>query len=50
MNKKLFYYPGFAVGVFYLLRDIVGSLITPNYNYIKNIVVNYTKNDWIKAI
>jgi hypothetical protein len=38
MNKDLLYYAGFGAGIFYLLGDIVGGIITPNYNYIKNAV------------
>ena len=38
MATELLYYAGFGVGIFYLLGDIVGGLITPNYNYIKNAV------------
>ena len=38
MNTELLYYTGFGVGIFYLLGDIIGGLLTPNYNYIKNAV------------
>ena len=38
MDKGFLYYAGYAAGIFYLLGDIVGGLITPNYNYIKNAV------------
>lgn len=38
MDTTLLYYAGFGAGIFYLLGDIVGGLITPNYNYIKNAV------------
>jgi hypothetical protein len=32
MNNVILYYAGFAVGIFYLLGDIVGGFITPSYN------------------
>jgi hypothetical protein len=38
MNKKLFYFGGFGAGIFYLIGDIVGGIITPNYSYISNAV------------
>lgn len=38
MDKGLLYYAGFGAGIFYLLGDIVGGIITPKYNYIKNAV------------
>ena len=38
MNKKLFYYGGYGAGIFYLIGDVVGGVITPNYSYIKNAV------------
>jgi hypothetical protein len=38
MDSVLLYYAGFGVGIFYLLGDIVGGIITPNYNYVKNAV------------
>lgn len=38
MDKVLLYYAGFGAGVFYLLGDIVGGIITPKYNYVKNAV------------
>ena len=38
MDNEILYYAGFGVGIFYLLGDIVGGVITPNYNYIKNAV------------
>jgi len=38
MNKDLLYYAGYGVGIFYLLGDIVGGIITPKYNYVKNAV------------
>ena len=38
MDKKLLYYGGFGAGVFYLIGDIVGGIITPNYSYVRNAV------------
>lgn len=38
MNNVILYYAGYAVGIFYLLGDIVGGFITPSYNYVKNAV------------
>jgi len=38
MDKKLYYYGGFGAGILYLIGDIVGGIITPNYNYIRNAV------------
>jgi len=38
MNKKLFYLGGFGAGIFYLIGDIVGGIITPHYSYISNAV------------
>ena len=38
MGQELFYYAGFGAGILYLVGDLVGGYITPNYNYIKNAV------------
>ena len=38
MDKKFYYYGGFGAGIFYLIGDLVGGLITPNYSYVKNAV------------
>lgn len=38
MDKDLLYYAGFGAGIVYMLGDIVGGIITPKYNYIKNAV------------
>ena len=38
MDRALLYYAGFGVGILYLLGDIVGGIITPNYNYVGNAV------------
>ena len=38
MDRVLLYYAGFGAGIFYMLGDIVGGIITPKYNYVKNAV------------
>lgn len=38
MDKGLLYYAGFGAGIIFLLGDLVGGFITPNYSYIKNAV------------
>jgi hypothetical protein len=38
MNKVLLYYAGFGAGALYMLGDLVGGLITPNYSYLRNAV------------
>jgi hypothetical protein len=38
MDSAGLYYAGFAAGLFYLVGDIVGGFITPEYNYIRNAV------------
>lgn len=38
MDKGILYYAGMGAGVFYLLGDMVGGFITPNYSYIRNAV------------
>ena len=38
MDSIYLYYAGFAAGLFYLLGDVIGGLITPSYNYIRNAV------------
>ncbi len=38
MDKGFLYYAGYAAGIFYLLGDFVGGIITPNYNYFRNAV------------
>lgn len=38
MGKGILFYAGMGAGMFYLLGDLVGGYITPNYNYIKNAV------------
>jgi len=38
MNLKLLYYAGMASVISYLLADIIGGIITPNYSIIENAV------------
>jgi hypothetical protein len=38
MDKGILYYAGMGAGIFYLLGDLVGGFITPNYSYIRNAV------------
>jgi hypothetical protein len=38
MSRGILYFAGIGAGLFYLLGDIVGGSITPNYNYIRNAV------------
>jgi hypothetical protein len=38
LNKIKLYRGGYGAGLFYLIGDILGGLITPEYNYIKNAV------------
>ena len=38
MVKQRLYYAGIASGAVYLLGDIVGGIVTPNYSYVRNAV------------
>ncbi len=38
MEPWLLYYAGFGAGITYLVGDLVGGFITPNYSYVKNAV------------
>ena len=38
MGKGLLIYAGMGAGLFYLLGDLVGGFITPNYSFIRNAV------------
>lgn len=38
MEKRLLYYAGYGAGIFYLLGDFIGGIITPDYNFITNAV------------
>ena len=42
--KKGLYYSGMAAGIFYMIGDILGGLITPNYNYINNAVSEFIQS------
>ena len=43
MDKKLLYYGGIFAPIAYLLNDIIGGIVTPNYSYITNTVSDLTK-------
>ncbi len=43
MDKKLLYYGGIFGPIAYLLNDIIGGIVTPNYSYITNSVSDLTK-------
>ena len=43
MNKKTLLYGGILGPFVYLLNDIIGGLVTPNYNYITNTISDLTK-------
>lgn len=38
MNRRMLYLAGMAAGVVYLVGDILGGIVTPNYNYVANAV------------
>ena len=38
MDSVYLYYAGFAAGLIYLLGDVIGGFITPDYSYIRNAV------------
>lgn len=38
MKSKLPYYAGLGAGIAYLLGDILGGIVTPNYSYSSNAV------------
>jgi hypothetical protein len=38
MDMKLLFYAGMATGIVYLLGDIIGGMITPNYSFVSNAV------------
>jgi len=44
MEKKLLYYAGYSAGIFYLLGDLIGGTITPDYNYITNAVSEFIQS------
>ena len=43
MDKKLLYYGGIFGPIFFLLNDIIGGIVTPNYSYIKHPVSDLTQ-------
>ena len=38
MDRGMLYYAGIGAGILYLLGDLLGGFITPNYSYIRNAV------------
>jgi hypothetical membrane protein len=43
MDKKLLFYGGIFGPIAYLLNDIIGGIVTPNYSYIENTISDLTK-------
>jgi hypothetical protein len=43
MDKKLLYFGGILGPVLFLLNDIIGGIVTPNYSYIKHPVSDLTQ-------
>jgi len=43
MDKKFLFYGGIIGPIAYLLNDIIGGIVTPNYSYIENTVSDLTK-------
>ena len=43
MDKKLLYFGGIFGPIAYLLNDIIGGIVTPDYSYITNTVSDLTK-------
>jgi hypothetical protein len=43
MDKKLLYYGGIISPIVFLLNDIIGGIITPNYNYIEQPISDLTQ-------
>jgi hypothetical protein len=43
MNKRLLYYGGILGPVVFFLNDVIGGLITPNYNYIEQPISDLTQ-------
>ena len=43
MDKKLLFFGGIFGPIAYLLNDIIGGIVTPNYSYIENTVSDLTK-------
>ena len=44
MDKKLLYFGGIFGPIAYLLNDIIGGIVTPDYSYITNTVSDLTKS------
>lgn len=43
MDKKFLYFGGIIAPIFFLLNDLIGGLITPNYNYIEHPISDLTQ-------
>ena len=43
MDKKLLFYGGIFGPIVFLLNDIIGGIVTPNYSYIENSISDLTK-------
>ena len=43
MDKKILYYGGIFGPLIFLLNDIIGGIVTPNYNYIEQPVSDLTQ-------
>ena len=43
MNKRLLFWGGIFGPAAFLLNDIIGGIVTPNYNYIENTISDLTK-------
>jgi len=43
MDKKLLYYGGILGPLIFLLNDIIGGIVTPNYNYITQPISDLTQ-------
>ena len=43
MNKRLLFWGGVFGPTAFLLNDIIGGIVTPNYNYIENTISDLTK-------
>ena len=43
MDKKLLFYGGIFGPIVFLLNDIIGGFVTPNYSYIENTISDLTK-------
>jgi len=43
MNKKLLFYGGIFAPIVFLLNDIIGGIVTPNYSYIEQPISDLTQ-------